>query len=180
MISTLLFQIIVAIVVVALAVLVAFLAIRRYLALRGARLVTCPADNTRASVEVNALRSLLSGHQLQLQSCTHWPERERCGQDCLEQIENSPDGCLVRKALSAWYTGKVCALCGKPFGEIDWMEHRPCLLARDGRTKDWSRIQPLDLSETLATHMPVCWNCHIATTFRREFPELVTDRPTKR
>jgi hypothetical protein len=33
------------------------------------------------------------------------------------------------------------------------------------------------LQETFATHQPVCWDCHIAQTFRREHAELVTDRP---
>ena len=29
----------------------------------------------------------------------------------------------------------------------------------------------------MGTHLPVCWNCHIAESFRREHPELVVDRP---
>ena len=33
------------------------------------------------------------------------------------------------------------------------------------------------LPEIFATHQPVCWNCHIAESFRRLHPELVTDRP---
>ena len=28
----------------------------------------------------------------------------------------------------------------------------------------------------LATSLPLCWNCHVAATFRRMHPELVTDR----
>jgi hypothetical protein len=30
--------------------------------------------------------------------------------------------------------------------------------------------------ETMQTHLPVCWNCHIAQEFRREHSELVVDR----
>jgi hypothetical protein len=134
-------------------------------------------------VEVNALQGILSGddlNKLQLKSCSHWPERERCGQECLEQIATAPDGCLVRNILAAWYANKACALCGKSFGQLDWMEHKPCLVAPDHITKDWSQVRPLDLSQTLATHIPVCWNCHIAMTFRREYPDLVTYRPWKR
>jgi len=33
------------------------------------------------------------------------------------------------------------------------------------------------LQEVLRTDWPVCWNCHVAETFRREHPELVVNRP---
>jgi hypothetical protein len=155
--------------------------ISRYLKLRGPRVVTCPADNTKAAVEVDALHALLGDRgNLHLRSCSHWPEREGCGQDCLRQIETSPDGCLDRNILAAWYASKSCVVCGKAFGEIDWMEHKPALMAQDQITEDWGQINPQELYETLMTHAPVCWNCHIALTFRRQHPELVTDRPWKK
>ncbi len=182
MISTLL-PIMSAIVILATAVLTAVLLLRRYLRARGPRVVNCPADDSQACVEVAALRSLLGSSDLdslRLSSCSHWPERAGCGQECLEQLATSPDGCLVRNILAGWYENKTCVLCGKAFGQLDWMEHKPCLLAPDRATRDWSSIHPLELSETLTTHLPVCWNCHIAMTFRREHPELVTDRPWKR
>jgi hypothetical protein len=31
----------------------------------------------------------------------------------------------------------------------------------------------------LSTHLPVCWDCHIARRFRREHPALVVDRPRR-
>ena len=31
----------------------------------------------------------------------------------------------------------------------------------------------------LDSYLPVCWDCHIAESFRREHPELVTDRDSK-
>jgi hypothetical protein len=168
------------IVILAAAAAAAFFLIRRYIRLRGHRVVTCPADRTTAAVEVNAVRGILGGRDLQLQTCSHWPERKGCGQDCLRQIETSPDGCLVRNILAAWYADKVCAVCGKPFGEIDWLEHKPGLMDQDRATKDWSWIRPQELFEILKSHAPVCWNCHIALAFRRQYPELVTDRPWNR
>ncbi|HYK90030.1 MAG TPA: hypothetical protein VE398_14745 [Acidobacteriota bacterium] len=182
MITTFIY-IISAIVIFTVTALVVVSLARRYLRLRGPRVVTCPADNTQAAVEVNPVRGILTGrdlHNLQLQSCSHWPERENCGQACLQEIAASPEGCLVRNILAGWYADKTCALCGKAFGKMDWMEHKPCLMAPDRTTRDWSQIHPLDLSQTLATSIPVCWNCHIAATFRRKYPELVTDRPWKR
>jgi hypothetical protein len=33
------------------------------------------------------------------------------------------------------------------------------------------------LPEVFLTYAPVCWDCHIAETLRREHPELIVDRP---
>jgi hypothetical protein len=47
----------------------------------------------------------------------------------------------------------------------------------DGRTLDFAQIT----SEQLVAHLdecaPVCFDCHLAEQFRREHPELVTERP---
>jgi len=182
MISTMFWITSVVVVLAAFALLAVSLA-RQYLKLRGPRVVTCPADNSQAAVEVDALHVALASFDspgLRLKSCTHWPEREQCGQDCLREIETSPDGCLVREKLANWYVNKTCILCSKPFGEIDWMQHKPGLMAPDHRTKEWSQIRYEDLHVILDTHLPVCWNCHIATTFRGQYPDLVTDRPWKK
>jgi hypothetical protein len=44
----------------------------------------------------------------------------------------------------------------------------------------WSEIPAEELPEVFETHLPVCWSCHIAETFRREYPKRVVDRPWKR
>ncbi len=155
--------------------------VRRYLKVRGPRVVTCPADNSRAAVTMDAVHGALRGtDDLRLNSCSHWPERRTCGQGCLQQIETSPDGCLVRNLLTNWYANKSCVLCGKAFEQIDWLEHKPGLMNPQQITTDWSHVPAQELYGILETHVPVCWNCHIAMTFRREYPELVTDRPWKR
>ena len=154
----------------------------RYWRLHGPRLVTCPTDNSRAAVEVDAFRGTFAFDwpQLHFESCSHWPERGSCGQECLRQIEQSPDGCLVRRILAGWYAGKTCVLCGMALGQIDWMEHKPCLMQPDRITLEWSQVHALEIPDILETHSPVCWNCHVAETFRREHSELVTDRPWRR
>jgi hypothetical protein len=61
------------------------------------------------------------------------------------------------------------------------MEHEPALTdLRDPahRTRAWRDVEPAAILDTLATHAPVCWNCHVTETFRREHPELVIDRPS--
>lgn len=154
-----------------------------YFKFRGARLVSCPETAQPAGVEVDAKHAAMSGiigiPALQLKSCSRWPEREGCGQDCVAQIEASPEGCLVRTILMRWYEKKSCVYCGTPLEKVDWLGHKPALSSPEHITFEWREIRAEKIPEVLATHMPVCWNCHIAETFRRQYPDLVLDRPWK-
>lgn len=155
-------------------------AVRTYLKFRGKRIVSCPETHESAAVRVaagNAALSATLGHeQLRLSECSRWPEKEACGQECLKQIEEAPRACLVATIVSRWYEGKECAYCHKPFGELHWHDHPPALLDAERKTVEWSEIPTEKLQETMKTHLRVCWNCHIAETFRREHAELVVDR----
>ncbi len=154
---------------------------RSYRKVRGTRLVTCPETQETAAVEVDAWRAaltaILKGGELRLEDCSRWPERENCGQECLRQIEVAPEDCLVRTILTKWYHDQPCALCGASFATIAAWGHRTALLSPTGQTLEWSAVQSEKLPEVLATHKPVCWNCHVAESFRRQHPELVVDRP---
>lgn len=156
---------------------------RAYLKWRGRRVITCPETQGPAAVDVAARHAALAASlgktRLELSHCSLWPEREGCGQACLAQIESAPEGCLARNILTRWYERKSCAFCRKAFGEIEWHDHKPALLGPDGITVEWSEIAAERIPEVLATHRPVCWNCHIVESFRRKFPELVTDRPPR-
>ena len=155
-----------------------------YFRFRGVRLVSCPETAESAAVEVNARHAALTrgiGHvYLQLKSCSRWPERQGCGQECLRQIEAAPEDCLVRAILTRSYQGKSCVYCRKPLEEMDWLEHRPALMRPDAVTFEWKDISPETIPEVLLTYAPVCWNCHVGATFRRRYPHLVIDRPWKR
>ncbi len=140
-------------------------ALRTYLKFRGKRLVSCPETHKPAAVRVAAGKAALEvtvgNHQLRLSECSRWPEREAC---------------LVWTIINQWYQGQKCVYCHKPFGEIHWHDHPPALLGSERRTVEWDKIPTEKLQEVMGTHWPVCWNCHIAQTFRREHPELVVDR----
>jgi len=155
---------------------------RGYLRLRGQRLVTCPETNETAAVRLAAakagLQATVHAPDLRLSQCSRWPERLGCGQECLGQIEDAPEECLVSTIVNDWYAGKSCIYCQKPFGEIHWHDHPPALMNKEKKTVEWNDISPEKLPEVLATHSPVCWSCHIAETFRKEHPELVVDRRT--
>ncbi len=160
--------------------IVANRAVKAWLQFRGQRLVTCPETQAPAAVAVDALgvaaTSALDGQRLVLSRCSRWPEREHCGQECLKQIESAPDACLVRTVVDQWFTGKACAYCGRPIAEPHVLQHHSALLGPDGVTLEWADIQAEKLPELFRTHRPVCWNCHVAESFRRLHPELVTDR----
>jgi len=155
--------------------------VREYLRMRGDRVVACPENAQTVAVRVDAAHAALTsagGHErLRLESCTRWPEKAGCGQECLTQIEAQPTDCLVRTKVQRWYADKACALCGAALGHVDWTEHKPALRAPDGTTLEWSRVPPEKLYEVMASHAAVCWDCHIAETFRRVRPDLVIDNP---
>ncbi len=167
-------------VMLALSVTAALIFGRAYLKYRGDRLITCPENRRPAGVVVDTRRVLLTTlegkRDLRLSSCSRWPERRDCGQECLRQIEASPEDCLVRNILAHWYEGKSCAICGHTIGEINWMEHQPALLNADHKTIEWQAVPPADVPDVLASHQPVCWNCHIVNRMMGEHPELVLDR----
>lgn len=155
-----------------------------YLTFRGTRVVTCPETGTPAGVGVDAahagMTALCHVPELRVASCSQWPEHRDCGQACLARIASAPGECLMRTMLTDWYAGKSCVLCHRPLGEIRWDDRKPALMSAERRTCEWHEVRPETLPEVLATHLPVCWSCHVAETFRRQHPELVVDRPWPR
>jgi hypothetical protein len=156
-------------------------ALRTYFKFRGKRIITCPENRQPAAVSVAAgkaaVEATLHAPDLKLSECSRWPEKAGCGQECLSQIKEAPEACLVSNIVNHWYSGKSCVYCHKPFGEIHWHDHPPALINKQRKTMQWNEVSLENLPQTLANHWPVCWNCHIAENFRHQHPELVTDRP---
>jgi hypothetical protein len=161
-----------------------WLGLRSYRRYRGKGVLTCPETGEPVAVELDAKRlartELAGDPELRLQSCSRWPERSGCGQECLLEIASSPQDCLVRTRLTRWYEGSRCELCGRDIGEIHWGDHRPALMTPDRRTLEWDEVRPEALAEVLATHHRVCWDCHMAESFRTRHPDLVIDDPLHR
>ena len=151
---------------------------------RGTRLVACPETDRPAAVELDATRAALSlfgdePGRLRLSSCSRWPEKAGCGQECLADVERDPQACLVRTIVAGWYRGQSCVFCGKAIPEVTWTEHRPALLSPDRLTVSWKDVKPESLPEIFSTHKPVCWNCHVVQSVVREHPDVVTVRPER-
>jgi hypothetical protein len=84
--------------------------------------------------------------------------------------------CLLRNIIARLYRDKSCVLCGKPFGEINWFDHKPAIIDDNAATHEWGEIAPEKVPAAMETHLPVCWDCHVAETLRRISPDLVTER----
>jgi hypothetical protein len=147
---------------------------------RGDRVVTCPENHRPVGVQVDAGRAALAAFgrhpELRLSECSRWPERAGCGQQCLQEIENSSDGCLVRNILAAWYQGKSCTNCGLPIGELQWTGAKPGLLLADKTSVEWGQVPVERLHETLSAASPVCFACHMANTLVRDYPSIALER----
>jgi len=159
-----------------------------YLLFRGKRaVVICPETHNYVAVGVDAVDAVHAAAtateeeaELRLTSCTRWPERAGCDQDCVYQIANAPEDCAVRVMLEDFYEGRSCVLCRKPLAGPRLDKHKPALLrAYDRRTFGCRELPPEALPVVLESYLPVCWDCHIAESFRRAHPELVTDRDSK-
>jgi hypothetical protein len=182
--TTLTIYAVLGIVVIAAVILAVRAFLRAYLKYHGMRVVTCPETERYAAVEMDAphaaLTCLLGPSQLRLSSCSRWPERQDCPQDCIWQIDVSPIGCRLRDIVTGWYVGKECVFCHRLFEQIHWLEYQPALLSPDGRIVEWDTIRPEAIPDALVTHKPVCSQCKFLEGFRKEHPELVTERPWAR
>lgn len=156
---------------------------RSYSRYRGTRIVTCPETNRPVMVEVDAVHAALTSTvgppDIRLQDCTRWPINEKCGQECLMDLDVAPESCLVSGVLMRWYRDKKCVYCRKGFSEVQWLDHRPALLSPEGKLMVWNEVTLAQLNNVLETHSPVCWNCYIAQDFRLEHPDLVVMRQAR-
>jgi len=156
------------------------LATRAYCTYRGRWLVTCPETKQTGAVGVAAGKAAATAFwgspTLRLDQCSRWPERQNCGQECLQQIEIDPDNCLLWNIVSRWYEKQRCALCHKRFGRLKHLDHGPALMGADRRTREWTEFRPEELAGIFSIYRPVCWDCHVTETFRRLNPELVVHR----
>ena len=128
--------------------------------LRRLRVVTCPETPTPAAVR--------GKHRLT--SCSRWPEREGCNQPCLKQIATSPEGCLLKSLVTAWYEGKSCVECGRA------IEQPAAIRLFDGTSHEWGDFAPQDLPNLFETAEALCWQCNNVNELQRIRPNLAIRR----
>jgi len=129
---------------------------------RGSRSVVCPDTGEHANVEVDrkfALKTAFWNHpQTRLESCTLWPEKGACGQECLTHIDPTPEN--IERLLSKWYQGKTCAICGRALTPADWRRSRLAVLNQQHRLFELRHMHLDELQLALKNKRPLCWNCH--------------------
>src|SRR5581483_5567634 len=150
--------------------------VRRQLA--GVRLVTCPETGRPAAVTFDRTHATVTAMvedrpDVQLRSCTRWPERGACEQPCVPDAI-MPDA-STEHIVSKWAADRRCVYCRKPLHDAPF-GHHIALRSSDCVTTEWPDVAPDHLADALASDLPVCWDCHVVETFRRVHPELVTDR----
>lgn len=177
--------------VIAILVIVAAFVVRRLIAsadawkFHGTMLVTCPENHRPAAVKPSLARAvageLIKRPDLELKSCSRWPELKDCDQTCLFQIEQGPDEHRVWNIAAKWFAGKQCAICRKHIRPVSHSDHAPALMTvADRKTIEWRELPPEQLPEAFAKSVPVCWSCHITETFLRKFPDRAVIRPYHR
>jgi hypothetical protein len=132
---------------------------------RGIKIVACPETGSCAVVEVDTLQasltSIVGRADIRVESCSRWPMKSQCGQECLATLDVAPGECLVSGSLMSWYRGRNCVYCGNPAEELQWMDHKSALQTPRGEVE--LRTVPVARSSiVIKTHLPVCWNCYIA------------------
>src|ERR1043165_2061606 len=63
---------------------------------RGARIVICPENKRPAIVAIDSLHAMLTATvrlpDIRLESCSRWPIKAQCGQQCLTDLDDDNSG----------------------------------------------------------------------------------------
>jgi hypothetical protein len=136
--------------------------LQTYLKNRGRRPVVCPDDHTRAGVEVDrkfTLHAAMHGkEQMRVKTCSHWPENGNCGQECLVQVEATPEN--IDRLLTRWFDGKPCNVCRRPLTPADWRFGRVGFLNEQSKLVELQQIDLDNFGTVAEPTRPLCWTCH--------------------
>jgi len=139
---------------------------------RGRKTVICPENHESVTVEMDntyAFRTALRGQEHErLQSCSRWPEKGDCGQECLAQIDPTPEN--LERLLQKWYEGKTCAICNRPLTPADWRRSRLALLNEKEKLFELRHMHLDEIPTALDKLTPLCWNCHQEERVRQAEP----------
>ena len=138
------------------------LSLQSYFQNRGRQSAICPENGEPVNVEVDnkfafwtALRGL---EHSRLKSCTRWPEKGDCGQECLAQIDPSPEN--VERLMIGWYKGKACAICTRAIAPSDWRRGRLAWLDDEHKLVELREVNLKQLQFVLQGMRALCWTCH--------------------
>jgi hypothetical protein len=149
--------------------------LQSYFRNRGRRTVVCPENHEPVTVEVDnkfAFRTALRGQEHErLASCSRWPEKHDCGQECLAQVDPTPEN--LERLLQKWYQGKSCAICNRALSLADWRRSRLALLNEKQKLFELRHMHLDEIPSALDHMTPLCWNCHQEERARQAAPPLL-------
>ena len=151
------------------------LSLQTYFQNRGRQLVSCPENGAPVDVEVDnkfGFWTALRGQEhSRLASCTRWPEKGDCGQDCLAQVDPSPEN--VERLMLGWYKGRVCAICVCGITPSDWRRGRLGWLDAQHKLIELRQVNLKQLQSALQEMRPLCWICHQEERVRQAAPPRI-------
>ena len=106
-----------------------------------------------------------------MKSCSRWPEKGDCGQECLAQINPSTEN--LERLLQKWYQGKTCAICERPLTPADWRRSRLALLNEQQKLFELRHMHLYEIPSALDHMAPLCWNCHQEERTRQAEPPRI-------
>lgn len=149
--------------------------LQSYFKNRGRRSVICPENHQPVDVEADrkfAFWTAWRGKEhTRLQSCSRWPEKGDCGQECLAQVDPTPEN--IERLLKMWTDGKACGICGRLLDASDWRQGKLALLDENFSLIEMRQIDLEQLTATLEHARPLCWTCHQEERVRQEQPHRV-------
>ena len=119
-----------------------------------------------------AFKTALRGEEHEgLQSCSRWPEKGDCCQECLAQINPSPEN--LERLLQKRYQGQNCAICDRPLTAADWRRRHLALLNEKHKLFELRHIYLEEIPSALDRMAPLCWNCHQQERARQAEPPRI-------
>ena len=151
------------------------LSLQSYFQNRGRQPAICPENGESVDVEVDneySFWTALRGQEhSRLKSCTRWPEKGDCGQECLAQVDPSPEN--VERLMLGWYKGKQCAICTRAITPSDWRRGRLAWLDEQHKLVELRQVNLRQLQSALEEMHPLCWTCHQEERGRQAVPPRV-------
>ena len=151
------------------------LSLQTYFQNRGRQPVLCPENGQPVDVEVDntyGFWTALRGQEhSRLSSCTRWPEKGDCGQECLAQVDPSPEN--VERLMLSWYKGRVCGVCARAITPSDWRRGRLAWLDAQYKLVELRQVNLKQLQVALQQMRPLCWTCHQEERVRQGVPRRV-------
>ena len=142
---------------------------------RGRRAIICPENHQPAGVEVDrkfAFWTAFRGQEhTRLGSCSRWPQMHECGQECLAQIDPTPEN--IERLLKNSYEGKVCGVCGRFLNPSDWQQGRLAFRDENFKLVEMRNIELDQLQSAVDSMRPLCWSCHQEEKERQAQPHRV-------